>query len=146
MTQTKKYREHKFGNKNRRATQTISLVTSHGAPIITSSTYRHASTLRLLSCRFIIGWWGPLFALSEEKDRTYVNNPANVMTSSKIMKSFRQFFMFVIHPSDATKLCLKIAYSILKNTGLCFNFRWARKTPTCMKMQQRFEERRLGKY
>jgi len=45
---------------------TMSLDISHGAPIITSSTYRHANTLKLLSWRFIIGRCAPLLALQNQ--------------------------------------------------------------------------------
>jgi hypothetical protein len=41
----------------------MSLLTSQGAPMITSSTYRHANTLKLRSCRCIIGWFAPLCPL-----------------------------------------------------------------------------------
>jgi hypothetical protein len=44
----------------------MSLDISHGAPIITSSTYRHANTLKLLSWRFIIGRCAPLLALQNQ--------------------------------------------------------------------------------
>jgi hypothetical protein len=34
-------------------------VMMEGAPMTTSSTYLQASTLRLRSCKFMIGKWGP---------------------------------------------------------------------------------------
>lgn len=41
----------------------MSLLTSHGAPMITSSTWRHANTLKVRSCTCMIGWFGPRCAL-----------------------------------------------------------------------------------
>lgn len=66
-----KYNERWHGRDRDENRLTISLDTSHGAPIITSSTYRQAKTLKLLSWRFMIGRCAPLLALHNHYTEHY---------------------------------------------------------------------------
>lgn len=79
--------------KCKRAELTMSFETSQGAPMMTSSTYRQAKTLKLLSWRCMIGRCAPLLALQQQLHRGIKFD--NIFKS--ILQKFTFFYQYKLY-------------------------------------------------